>query len=224
MENGNVCLRKTLGGVDLNRNWPVGWKALQAGHEEYGGDPDEPPHNQSHCASARILILFQRQRPIRVFLNVLDSRTSLPGMPPYGVDAPAISKALWKWRFVASWKSRSRTISLFYNTHRASRSRPVGTRRDPRESVLQSVFPQPSMHSTIQASSVSCAGERPLSEPQSRILRDLGDSWRPHSYVQVHSGEWAIYTPWVRGRKKQATGIERTTSRSPCCLRFRRII
>jgi hypothetical protein len=41
-------------------------------------------------------------------------------------------------------------------------------------------------------------GERPLSEPESRTLAALGASWRPHSYVQVHSGEWALYTNWVR--------------------------
>jgi len=75
VERGNMCLRKTLSGVDLNRNWPVGWKANRMGHEEYGGS---------------------------------------------------------------------------------------------------SAF----------------------SEPESRILRDIGNSWAPHTYVQTHSGEWALYTPW----------------------------
>ena len=26
VEQGNLCLRKTSGGVDLNRNWPVAWR------------------------------------------------------------------------------------------------------------------------------------------------------------------------------------------------------
>ena len=26
VEQGNLCLRKTSGGVDLNRNWPVAWQ------------------------------------------------------------------------------------------------------------------------------------------------------------------------------------------------------
>ena len=43
-------------------------------------------------------------------------------------------------------------------------------------------------------------GEQPLSEPESRTLAQLGRDWRPHTYVQVHSGEWALYTNWVRGR------------------------
>jgi hypothetical protein len=30
VERGRMCLRKTLGGVDLNRNWPVGWVMLRA--------------------------------------------------------------------------------------------------------------------------------------------------------------------------------------------------
>ena len=26
VEQGNLCLRKASGGVDLNRNWPVAWR------------------------------------------------------------------------------------------------------------------------------------------------------------------------------------------------------
>lgn len=38
VEAGNTCLRKTLTGVDLNRNWPVAWRAGgDRNAEEYGG-------------------------------------------------------------------------------------------------------------------------------------------------------------------------------------------
>jgi hypothetical protein len=39
-------------------------------------------------------------------------------------------------------------------------------------------------------------GQSPFSEPETRILRELGISFKPHSYVQTHSGEWALYAPW----------------------------
>jgi hypothetical protein len=39
-------------------------------------------------------------------------------------------------------------------------------------------------------------GPAPFSEPQSRALRDLARALRPVAYVNVHSGEWAMYVPW----------------------------
>ena len=39
-------------------------------------------------------------------------------------------------------------------------------------------------------------GEAPFSEPQSRYLRDRAQEWKPAAFVNVHSGEWAVYTPW----------------------------
>ncbi|KAF8060049.1 Carboxypeptidase B [Scenedesmus sp. PABB004] len=41
-------------------------------------------------------------------------------------------------------------------------------------------------------------GPSPFSEPQSRLVRHVVDGMRGRlvSYVNVHSGEWAAYTPW----------------------------
>ncbi|KAI8467492.1 MAG: hypothetical protein J3K34DRAFT_35836 [Monoraphidium minutum] len=39
-------------------------------------------------------------------------------------------------------------------------------------------------------------GPSPLSEPQSRLVKRLIDSAPLAGYVNVHSGEWALYTPW----------------------------
>jgi hypothetical protein len=39
-------------------------------------------------------------------------------------------------------------------------------------------------------------GPKPLSEPESRLLRALLLSRPALGYVNVHSGEWALYTPW----------------------------
>jgi hypothetical protein len=39
-------------------------------------------------------------------------------------------------------------------------------------------------------------GPTPLSEPESRLLRALLLSRPTLGYVNVHSGEWALYTPW----------------------------
>ena len=39
-------------------------------------------------------------------------------------------------------------------------------------------------------------GEAPLSEPESRLLKHLIDQRKTLGYVNVHSGEWALYTPW----------------------------
>jgi hypothetical protein len=36
----------------------------------------------------------------------------------------------------------------------------------------------------------------PFSEPQSRFLRDAASRWKPVAFINVHSGEWAVYTPW----------------------------
>jgi hypothetical protein len=39
-------------------------------------------------------------------------------------------------------------------------------------------------------------GESPLSEPESRLLKHLIDQRKTLGYFNVHSGEWALYTPW----------------------------
>lgn len=39
-------------------------------------------------------------------------------------------------------------------------------------------------------------GPSPFSEPHSRALRDLAARHPPRAFVNVHSGEWAAYTPW----------------------------
>jgi hypothetical protein len=36
----------------------------------------------------------------------------------------------------------------------------------------------------------------PFSEPQTRFLREQAERWKPLLYVNVHSGESAVYTPW----------------------------
>ncbi|GAX73946.1 hypothetical protein CEUSTIGMA_g1396.t1 [Chlamydomonas eustigma] len=45
-------------------------------------------------------------------------------------------------------------------------------------------------------SSEMYGGEAPFSEPQSRYLRDAAGQWKPVAFINVHSGEWAVYTPW----------------------------
>ena len=39
-------------------------------------------------------------------------------------------------------------------------------------------------------------GEAPFSEPQAQYIRDRAAEWGPKAFINVHSGEWAIYTPW----------------------------
>lgn len=52
VEAGNTCLRKTLAGVDLNRNWPVAWrKGADPSSEEYGGPaPLSEPQSRALAA------------------------------------------------------------------------------------------------------------------------------------------------------------------------------
>ena len=47
-----------------------------------------------------------------------------------------------------------------------------------------------------RATSEEYPGERPFSEVESRVVRDLARSFAPHGYANVHSGEWAVYVPW----------------------------
>jgi hypothetical protein len=46
-------------------------------------------------------------------------------------------------------------------------------------------------------------GVRPFSEPTSRALRALATALRPTAYVNVHSGEWAMYVPWDHKKARQ---------------------
>lgn len=39
-------------------------------------------------------------------------------------------------------------------------------------------------------------GPEPFSEPHSRLVRDIALAAPPRTFINVHSGEWAIYTPW----------------------------
>lgn len=39
-------------------------------------------------------------------------------------------------------------------------------------------------------------GSEPFSEPESRAVRELALKYKPTAYVNVHSGEWAMYYPW----------------------------
>jgi hypothetical protein len=45
-------------------------------------------------------------------------------------------------------------------------------------------------------SSEMYGGEAPFSEPQSRYLRDQAKTWNPVAFVNMHSGESAVYIPW----------------------------
>ena len=39
-------------------------------------------------------------------------------------------------------------------------------------------------------------GPRPFSEPETRIVRLIGQATRPQAFVNLHSGEYAVYVPW----------------------------
>ena len=39
-------------------------------------------------------------------------------------------------------------------------------------------------------------GPAALSEPETRILKLVAQTSRPQAYVNLHSGEWAMYLPW----------------------------
>ena len=39
-------------------------------------------------------------------------------------------------------------------------------------------------------------GARPLSEPITRAMHDWALQWRPRGYINVHSGEWSVYSVW----------------------------
>ena len=66
------------------------------------------------------------------------------------------------------------------------------------------------MSASKRATSDEYPGERPFSEVESRVVRNLARSFAPHGYANVHSGEWAVYVP----------GITRRSLRSP----FRRTL
>lgn len=58
VEDGDLCRRKTLTEVDLNRNWPAAWRgASQRGAEEYGGAaPFSEPQSRALRDLARRLM------------------------------------------------------------------------------------------------------------------------------------------------------------------------
>ncbi len=37
---------------------------------------------------------------------------------------------------------------------------------------------------------------RACSEPEAQVLRDLAAGFKPHAWVNVHSGMEALFTPW----------------------------
>ena len=39
-------------------------------------------------------------------------------------------------------------------------------------------------------------GDKPFSEPESRIVRLVAESSHARSFVNLHAGEWALYIPW----------------------------
>lgn len=47
-----------------------------------------------------------------------------------------------------------------------------------------------------QEGSEEYGGPRPFSEPETRIVRLIGQATRPQAFVNLHSGEYAVYVPW----------------------------
>ncbi|KAK9805763.1 hypothetical protein WJX73_006850 [Symbiochloris irregularis] len=85
-ETGDTCQRKTLSGVDLNRNWGFAWKQTAKAHEEYGG---ETPFSEPE---SRIVRLVAEGAQARASVNLhagewalyipWDSQKSVaPGLP-----------------------------------------------------------------------------------------------------------------------------------------------
>jgi hypothetical protein len=56
--------------------------------------------------------------------------------------------------------------------------------------------PLPCARPPQPATSEQYGGPAPLSEPQTRLLKGVADASPLAAYVNVHSGEWAVYTPW----------------------------
>jgi hypothetical protein len=54
----------------------------------------------------------------------------------------------------------------------------------------------------VQLSDDSYGGSLPLTERQSRLVKQLAEKERPRCYINVHSGEWAAYSPWDSKRSK----------------------
>jgi hypothetical protein len=63
-EGGQLCLRKTPDGVDLNRNWPLFWQAMPASDESFGG-PAPLTERQS-----RLVKQLAEREPPRCYVNV----------------------------------------------------------------------------------------------------------------------------------------------------------
>jgi hypothetical protein len=57
-------------------------------------------------------------------------------------------------------------------------------------------LPPPSPPPKQPAASEQYGGAAALSEPQTRLLKGVVDASPLAAYVNVHSGEWAVYTPW----------------------------
>lgn len=49
-------------------------------------------------------------------------------------------------------------------------------------------------------------GEKPFSEPESRIVRLVAEAAQARSSVNLHAGEWALYIPWD-SQKSAAPGL-----------------
>ncbi len=64
-------------------------------------------------------------------------------------------------------------------------------------------------------------GTRPFSEPTSRALRQLATALRPTAYVNVHSGEWAMYVPWDHKKARDKRRSHGPHARAFLCVRMR---
>lgn len=62
------------------------------------------------------------------------------------------------------------------------------------------------MHGQTGEGTVEFGGSKPFSEPESRIVRLVAENTQPQAYVNLHSGEWAMYVPWD-SQKETAPGL-----------------
>ena len=90
-------------------------------------------------------------------------------------EGPAISRKFKCIKSYAAW-------SLQLPKHQSANSnRPLATR-----SLLQQVH----------ESSDEYGGPEAFSEPQTRIVREVVSEIHPQAFINLHSGEWAMYVPW----------------------------
>ncbi len=61
------------------------------------------------------------------------------------------------------------------------------------------------LHSQSAPASDEHGGAAPFSEPETRIVRTVAAASRPQAFVNLHSGEWAMYVPWDSKSQEAST-------------------